>query len=428
MSDEVRVSALVEPSDGTLGAPASDAAKRPGQGELRPKTLFSLSLLANHFPELHGVRVLAIVCVLQWHVTSIMLLNGLIRTESARRFALRSLTMFFGMDLFFVLSGFLIGSMLMHATKVGHTSGLRGIGRFYARRAFRTFPLYYVVLLFLAAVLPFTAIKRANLPFELVYLTNYRSYVAEETVTMLWGWSLCVEEHFYLAVPLLVGGLHLIRGHRGRLMLLSLLWLSGLLVRIALFRAHAPWTESDHFQQFYLKTHSRYDTLIAGVILAYVHFHLREPLQAWLSRKGPRALLVTIALACFFLLLFPHEIAGPRHFLFYRVFCFGTFTSILYLTALPLLFYGDGPVKRFLSHRGFLRLATLGYGTYLVHIPVFEYLVMPFLRLFNVLQWPFFATWTFGLIAMWALSLALSYALHILIEKPALALRDRLVP
>lgn len=139
---------------------------------------------------------------------------------------------------------------------------------------------------------------------------------------------------------------------------------------------------------------------------------------------------MTLALGCVFLLLFPHEIAGPglQDFLLYRVFCFGTFTSILYLTALPLLVYGNGPVKRFLAHPRFLRLATLGYGTYLVHIPVFEYAVMPFLRLFTALKWPFLLTWSIGLVTMWGLSLLLSYALHLLIEKPALALRDKFAP
>jgi peptidoglycan/LPS O-acetylase OafA/YrhL len=425
MNDEVVQCAEVPPAS-SGGGEAAGAHKPSAYGGFR--SFFGLSLLANHFPELHGVRVLAIVCVLQWHVTSIMLINGLIRTPGGAHFALRSLTCFFGMDLFFVLSGYLIGSMLLHATKSGEASGIRGVARFYARRAFRTFPLYYVVLLVLASLLPFTPIKRENLPYELVYLTNYRPLVTEDTVTMLWGWSLCVEEHFYLAVPLLVGALRLLKGHRARLLFLALLWVSGIFVRIALFRASGNWTEADHFQAFYIKTHSRYDTLIAGILLAYVQFHLREPLRAWLARPVPKALMTGVALACLFLLLFPHEIAGPKHYNFYRLFCWGTFTSLLYLTSLPLLLHSDGPLKRALSHRWFLKLATLGYGTYLVHIPVFEYAVMPFLRLFTAMRWPFALVWTTGLVSMWAISLLLSYVLHVVVEKPALALRDRLVP
>lgn len=410
--------------------PARDLEPRPSRPSVW-RRIFGLSLLANRYPELHGVRVMAILCVLQWHVTSILWINGMIRSPAQANFALRSLTLFFGMDLFFVLSGFLIGSMLLHATAEreahgGSESG--GILRFYARRAFRTFPLYYVVLVFLAWHLPFTAIKRANLPYEFVYLTNYRSLVTEQTVTMLWGWSLCVEEHFYFAVPFLVAALRLFRSHRSRLAFLGAIWSLGIVVRLAIFYSQPSWTEDAHFQSFYIKTHTRFDTLIVGIVLAYLQFHLRDEVAAWLSRRGPQLATVGIALACFFLLLFPHEIAGKRYYLLYRLFCWGTFTSLLYLTSLPLLFHGDGPIKRFLSRPFFLGLATLGYGTYLVHIPVFEEIVLPFLKYFHASGWSFAGVWVLGLVAMWGISLALSYVLHLLVEKPALALRDRLVP
>ncbi len=67
----------------------------------------SLEKLDNRYPSLHGLRVLAIVSVVQFHVTWIFAGEQGIRLD--RDFTASSLTVFFGMDLFFILSGFLIG-------------------------------------------------------------------------------------------------------------------------------------------------------------------------------------------------------------------------------------------------------------------------------------------------------------------------------
>jgi peptidoglycan/LPS O-acetylase OafA/YrhL len=417
-------------SDATPSATADAPVPRRGSaGEARPRGLLSLHLLANRFPELHGVRVLAILSVQQLHVTSIMRTHGLIRSVGAAHFAIRSLSISFGMDLFFVLSGFLIGMMLMHATRAGELAGARGVARFYGRRAFRTFPLYYTALVALALLLPFTPIHRENFPYELGYLTNYATDDPDEPVVMPWGWSLCVEEHFYLIVPLLLAGLLFLRTHAARLTALSLLFLSCHAVRLWIFYSHrGPWTDKEHFHVFWIHTHTRYDTLVAGVLLAYVHFHFKDEVRAWLAKPAILAAMVALAAACLAVLVFPFEVAGPKRFLVLRLLNWGTISSIFYLASLAVLLHGDGPIQRALAHRGFLLFGTLGYGAYLVHIPLFERLVLPFLKLFTALRWSFFAVWGVGLFGMVGLSFGVAYLLHILVEKPALVLRDRLLP
>lgn len=100
----------------------------PGLG-CRAVALPGLSLLQNRYPALHGLRFVAIVSVLQVHVT--VTLHGFKLMQNGELAGL-SQSVWFGMDLFFVLSGFLIGSMLLH-------QGGTGMGRFWLRRAFRTF-------------------------------------------------------------------------------------------------------------------------------------------------------------------------------------------------------------------------------------------------------------------------------------------------
>src|SRR4029079_8189511 len=104
----------------------------------------ALELLDNRYPPLHGLRVLAIVSVIQFHVTWIFSREQGIRVDGDASAA--SLSIFFGMDLFFILSGFLIGSILIRSIETDGTQNLR---RFYLRRISRTFPSYYVVLTFL---------------------------------------------------------------------------------------------------------------------------------------------------------------------------------------------------------------------------------------------------------------------------------------
>src|SRR3954466_15979804 len=77
------------------------------------RRFFALDLLDNRYPALHGLRVIAILTVIQFHVTWIFAGEQGIPLDG--EFVSASLTVFFGMDLFFMLSGFLIGSILLHS-------------------------------------------------------------------------------------------------------------------------------------------------------------------------------------------------------------------------------------------------------------------------------------------------------------------------
>ena len=385
---------------------APEGRKKPG--------FFELSLLANHFPELHGARVLAIVLVVQLHLTFALVEGGL---PIDPRFGKLSATVFFGMDLFFVLSGFLIGTMLLHA------QGSGSVLRFYARRSFRIFPLYYVALAALLALYPLTAAQKQNLPYELLYLTNYR-VVLRETVVMMWGWSLCVEEHFYLAVPLLMAALHALRSHRARISLLLLLWASALLVRVLILRSHdGAWDAGAFLQAIYIKTHTRYDTLVAGILLAYLQHHFRERIAELVGRRGVRLAIWTLTVICLLLLLSPQLF--PSYFT-YAVIAWGTLSTLLYVPSLLLLLNAQSGLSRFLSARRFLRVATLGYGIYLWHVPVCEKLVVPLARGAHVgMGLSMLIVWPLSLAALLCLSASVAYLTHVLVEKPALRLRDR---
>jgi peptidoglycan/LPS O-acetylase OafA/YrhL len=70
-------------------------------------------------------------------------------------------------------------------------------------------------------------------------------------------------------------------------------------------------------------------------------------------------------------------------------------------------------------------MATLGYGVYLVHIPIIDHIMVPAAKAAQDRHWSMLLVWPAALTATMLLSLAIGYALHVLVEKPSLRLRDR---
>lgn len=395
-------------------APAPDAPSRL-------RGLFALELLDDRYPALHGLRVLAILSVVQYHVTWIF--AGEQGFPLDRSFSEGSLAVFFGMDLFFILSGFLIGSILLRSLEV---TGTQEIRRFYVRRIFRTFPSYWVVLTVLAVALPLTATQRAHLPYEYLYLTNFMPLQRPEIV-MFWGWSLSLEEQFYLTVPVLFFVLHRLPSDRARIAVLVGLWLVPLAIRIVLFVRHAPWSDLMLYDALYFRTPTRFDTIVCGILLALVHARHGASIGRWLERPLHRAGLGLLALACLWVLLRP-AMFGPEHVQLMHVFAWGTVTSVMYFPALLLLLHGEGPIHRWLSAPVFRRLATLGYGVYLVHIPVIDHAVVPVAHALHDQQVSMALLWPASFGAVTIASFAIGYAMHVLVEKPSLRVRRALAP
>jgi peptidoglycan/LPS O-acetylase OafA/YrhL len=324
------------------------------------------------------------------------------------------------MDLFFILSGFLIGSILLRSLELSGTQNLR---RFYLRRIFRTFPSYYVVLTILALALPLTSDQRRHLVWEYVYGTNFLP-LHRPSVVMFWGWSLALEEQFYLTVPLLFVGLHRLKTDRARIALLVVLWAAALVVRLAIYLRGRPWDDFGLYGAIYFRTYTRFDTLVLGILLAFVHARYGAVISEWIKVPRHRGMLGLPALGCLWLLLQP-AMFGPEHIQLVHVFAWGTVTSLMYFPTLLLLLHGDGWLHRWLGAPIFRRVATLGYGVYLVHIPIIDHVLVPWARALQSRHVSMLLVWPASLALATLGSLAIAYAMHVLIEKPSLWFRQR---
>jgi peptidoglycan/LPS O-acetylase OafA/YrhL len=168
------------------------------------KALLAGSAPSRHRPELDGIRGIAILAVLITHCTP------LIRPGTASHYAIALLTPgWAGVELFFVLSGFLITGILLRTKKATNY-----FASFYARRFLRIFPIYYLTLsallllstcsLWMRSMLPISGIQRVSYYF---YLQNWPAFWTHGFLKYsLIGhfWSLAVEEQFYIVWPVLV--------------------------------------------------------------------------------------------------------------------------------------------------------------------------------------------------------------------------------
>lgn len=161
-----------------------------------------------------------------------------------------------GVDLFFVLSGWLIGGLYWREYR---RHGDVEIGRFWTRRWFRTIPPYLVALFIVWGAL--YAVTPDPEPFDLRYLVFVQNYTGMPYWSV--SWSLCVEEHFYLALPVVLGLALRIRG--GVPTVLAALAAYSLIARMLTVPDDAsPWG------LHYTATHMRFEGLALGVAAAWV--------------------------------------------------------------------------------------------------------------------------------------------------------------
>ena len=349
----------------------------------RDRKRFSV-LALQHFkldynPALDGLRGVAILLVLLSHAHA-PLFNGA----------------FFGVDLFFVLSGFLITSLLL----IEHqANGRFQYGRFYSRRFFR---LMLAVGLFLAAYCLFEPLLWPGLDdvyqdalVSLLYLADYGIAFFDSPGTLLHMWSLSVEEHFYLIWPPLLA--LLLRCCRGAVWRpIALLYLLSWVWRIF-------WVvQGQQFYEIFFRFDTRASGLLAGALLAALMVEKPQFIE-WLRTHMPYAMWLPLAIP---LLL---ELAWDNQ----GVMVWGL--TVVELGTVVLLLAAQqrgGLVFQMLNLPILVRLGTLSYGIYLWHYPVVRYLRADY-------AWPVVVV--VGLVISTALSALSFYTL----ERWALRYRDR---
>ncbi len=340
-------------------------------------------------PEIDGMRAIAVVSVMIYHLKISIGDTTLLKGG------------FLGVDLFFVLSGFLITQILIREF---NTAGSISIRQFYWRRAKRILPpLLAVMLVSLPAawiiLLP-SELERFSLSLlsALAFISNafwffeLSEYGAQSGLLQpfLHTWSLAIEEQYYIVFPPLL--ILLMR----RWSLRSALWVMVAAALISLV-ASEVLTEVHSSLSFYSPTSRAWELLAGSILAALTLLNPTALLGGVLQRVVP-----ALSLVVFFACLFTFDLAKLAHP--------GVLTLPVILATCGLIWFmkpGD-PVTEALAARPVVYIGKLSYSLYLWHFPVFA-----FGRL-TTLGSP-----TVSDMALWVLlTFVLSVASYYLVEKP----------
>ena len=186
-----------------------------------------------------------------------------------------------GVTLFFVLSGFLITTILLE--ELDGTGQIR-LRRFYARRALRLVPALVVVVAVVAGYTVMTGTESWSAVVSvLLYVGNWNRIVgADQFVLGTLGhtWSLAVEEQFYVVWPVVLIGLTAVIRNRRRLLIAFVL----LAVAVVVWRTYL-WQTGVSLSRVYIATDTRADALLLGAAtaVAFTLGMLRRPRFAWVA-------------------------------------------------------------------------------------------------------------------------------------------------
>jgi peptidoglycan/LPS O-acetylase OafA/YrhL len=302
-----------------------------------------------------------------------------------------------GVDLFFVLSGWLIGGLYWREMKAFNGVGLL---RFWVRRWMRTLPPYFAAL-----ILSWLAVfwTRAE-PFDWGYLVFLQNYY-QRIPFFLVSWSLCIEEHFYLVAPIAAGLVMIFMPRKN----LWLLWV--VLIAVSPYFRWLEWlpAPTDDFGYRVTASHLRLDGLVVGFGLSYISIFapLRfNQLSGWCLVIIPTCIVGLVAL----------DWVG------------GLLRSVFWASTIAALCGAVVVVGVSRNHSigktgviPWKTLAITSYSAYLVHplaIHIARNAVSVIPPPYWMLYWP----------AVIALCLLATASFYVSFEKPSIVLRDMWVP
>ncbi|HEU5408238.1 MAG TPA: acyltransferase, partial [Nitrospira sp.] len=321
----------------------------------------------GRIPQLDILRAIAVLMVIGFHYHYDWLLD---RTGWA------------GVDLFFVLSGFLISGVLFIDEKRTGTISLK---RFYYRRSLKIYPAYFFFLLLTAICFP--QVRSVLGLQDIFFLQSYFKPAWIHT------WSLAVEEHFYFLLPPLL----LLLISRRKLGLIPFISLA--LLALCLTLRILAWAVRPTLEHVAYPSHLRMDSLFAGVALGYL-FHYRG--EIFHRFRGPK----TLALGLCALLPI---VALPRETGF-NLTCGLTFATVGF--AALLAWSVNHPALRF---RPVEQIGQYSYSIYLWH-----YVVVSYFRAFPKTPAHY--------LLYCAITAGVGIAMAEIIEIPCLRLRDHFAP
>jgi peptidoglycan/LPS O-acetylase OafA/YrhL len=300
----------------------------------------------SHYPALDGLRGVAILLVVLYHNFG---------------FIKQSYFGWLGVDLFFVLSGFLITSILLK--DIGKPGYLKN---FFIRRILRIFPLYYLILIIFLILFPLFGLYKKELHYFTqhqwwlwTYLQNwlYSFYLISDAKFLTHLWSLAVEEQFYLLWPFII----LLVKKPKRLLFIMVLML--LLVITA--RSVIWFYRVEDLNYTTLYTFTRIDGICIGSIIALLMKYKPDMIG-----KNMTAIVLFLAVINFIFYFINQN--GNYSYPYFAFVGYTTFCAMFGLLLHEVVINDDKYfANRILSFRPLIFFGKISYGFYVYHWPVY---------------------------------------------------------
>ncbi len=381
----------------------------------------SIGRRAGAIPELDGLRGIAILLVLLRHAAHpVYEQRGEILSLGSWDISTPLLNGWMGVDLFFVLSGFLITYHLLNRwpTTFNLSFGLR----YWAKRILRTFPAYYAaVLIALFGVIPLFAPDVDDPAYSLlVHGFFMQDYLGSDLVAAFW--SLGVEEKFYLLCPLVLYWLKKKPANIGVAILIGLALMPAVLRILAVISSDAQFLNyPDFFWTIRSPFHLAMDGLWIGVLSALIY---DKNLYSLRGNNRVARLLCVASLIGLTAVMFSVAWFDALYYLPTAIVL--NFISLCFGALLLSVCAGDTPVSNLLRSVWLRILSVLAYSVYLVHLMLLPLALEITSRFLPVESLSALSYFLLLLLVFGALSLMTGVLMHFTIEKPFLILKDRI--
>jgi peptidoglycan/LPS O-acetylase OafA/YrhL len=322
------------------------------------------------------------------------------------------LTVLDGVNLFFVLSGFLIGGILLKTLEKQEAT-FATLRNFWVARWGRTVPPYLLALLIAIPL---------ELRNPLIHLRDYGPYFFfvqnlawPHPIAYQEAWSLAVEEHFYLLTPLVIIALisFRLKPRHAVLSTAALILVATTVARYLLYLASPPHSMQEldeHFRKIVLL---RLDGLMYGVLAAYIMRYHKAAWEKWRGIKIVVGLLLTYGIS---------KLGGDPRSMYASVFNFSA-DGLGYALLLPWAV--NVPTGKGLIYRTLTHISLISYSVYLLHSTILnQNIILPILNSLHLSSSTIYNA--LGLSAFWGLTLIAATLMYRYFEVPVIRYRDKL--
>jgi len=334
------------------------------------KLIFSVfKPIPGEIQSLNGIRAIGSLTIIFYHYWGVV---ALLLKEHSEVFRIFVSNLESVMDSFFILSAFLISAGLNYLWEKRKTLDLKN---YFWKRTLRIFPAFYIAISLMVLTGYWHIAKMEKNPlhsqsiqflkefkdthsywiYDALYLSNYSA-----KRLLPHGWSLSLEEQFYLVLPLFFMFIYLKLEKKTRLVALSFLYFIPCLIRIY-NTYYFILDEGNYVKLNFHATHAHADSLLLGILIMELYFNQREIYEKILGYKW------LLGIVSIVFLVYVHTIEFSRYSLMYSAFRINLSNiafGIIFIFALEKSSY----LSRFLSLKIFTPFARVSYSTYLYHL------------------------------------------------------------